>query len=180
MSYDLYFKPRQGSFTEEGFNLYFRDRPNYKCEGSQAWYGNEDTGIYFVFEFQTAREPEEGDDEVLEYFPVALNINYLRPSYFIVEAEPEVTAFVKHFDLLVSDPQMEGMGVGEYSSEKLLTGWNCGNEFGYTAILKMKTTETEFFTFQQKSFTAHGDGTFTALGYKRAKGSPNSFPASCL
>lgn len=136
MSYDLYFKPRNGSFSEEHFHAYFRDRPNYKCEGSQAWYGNEDTGVYFVFELQTEQSPEEDDDEPIEHFPVALNINYLRPSYFIFEAEPEVTAFVKHFDLLVSDPQMEGMGDGEYNAEKLLSGWNCGNEFGYTSILR--------------------------------------------
>lgn len=136
MSYDLYFKPRNGSFNDELFHSYFRGRPNYKCEGVQAWYGNEDTGVYFVFELQTEQPPEEDDDEPLEHFPVALNINYLRPSYFIFEAEPEVTAFVKHFDLLVSDPQMEGMGEGEYNAEKLLSGWNCGNEFGYSSILK--------------------------------------------
>ncbi|MFA9441674.1 hypothetical protein ACDA63_18755 [Uliginosibacterium sp. sgz301328] len=136
MSYDLYFKPRSGSFSEELFYAYFCERPNYKCEGSQAWYGNEDTGVYFVFELQAAQLPEEDDDEPLEHFPIALNINYLRPSYFIFEAEPEVTAFVKHFDLLVSDPQMEGMGDGEYNAEKLLSGWNCGNEFGYTSVLR--------------------------------------------
>lgn len=136
MSYDLYFRPRNGSFSEELFHAYFRERPNYKCEGSQAWYGNEDTGVYFLFELQTEQLPEEDGDEPLEHFPVALNINYLRPSYFIFEAEPEVTAFVKHFNLLVSDPQMEGMGDGEYNAEKLLSGWNRGNEFGYTSILR--------------------------------------------
>jgi hypothetical protein len=143
MSYDLFFKPRHGSFTADDFTRYFCDRPNYKCEGSQAWYGNEDTGVYFVFELQTELEPDlEHDDEVLEHFPVALNINYLRPSYFIFEAEPEVTAFVAHFDLLISDPQMEGMGEGEYNAEKLLSGWKCGNEFGYTAILKDESSRS--------------------------------------
>lgn len=135
MSYDLYFKPRNGSFTEEKFFAYFRGKPNYKCEGSQAWYGNEDTGVYFVFELQAELPSEDNDNEPLAHFPVALNINYLRPSYFIFEAETEVTAFVKHFDLLVSDPQMEGMGDGEYNAEKLLSGWNCGNKFGYSSIL---------------------------------------------
>ncbi|GAB4060880.1 hypothetical protein [Uliginosibacterium sediminicola] len=136
MSYDLYFKPRNGFFSEEHFHAYFGNRPNYKYEGAQAWYGNEDTGVYFVFELQTEQAPEENDDEPIEPFPVALNINYLRPSYFIFEVEPEVTAFVKNFDLLVSDPQVEGMGDGEYNAEKLLSGWNYGNEFGYTSILK--------------------------------------------
>jgi hypothetical protein len=135
MSYDLYFKPRNGSFTEEHFHAYFRDRPNYKCDGLQAWYENEDTGVYFVFELQAEQQPAEDDDARKENFPVALNINYFRPSYFIFEAEPEVTAFVKHFDLLVSDPQMEGMGDGAYKAEKLLSGWTYGNEFGYASIL---------------------------------------------
>ncbi len=145
MSYDLYFKPRNESFTEESFLLYFRDRPNYKCEGSQAWYSNEDTGVYFVFELHTEQQLENCDDEVSEYFPVALNVNFLRPSYFILEAEPEVTAFVRYFDLLVSDPQMEGMGDGEYNTEKLLSGWNCGNEFGCTAVLKSKNNRSGVF-----------------------------------
>lgn len=135
MSYDLYFKPRNGLFTDEGFRRYFQERPHYKCEGSQAWYGNEDTGVYFVFELQT-EQPVEDDDEPMEHFPVALNINYFRPSYFVCEAEPEVTAFVKHFDLVVSDPQTEGMGDGEYNAANLLSGWNRGNEFGYAVMLR--------------------------------------------
>lgn len=143
MSYDLYFKPRNGCFDEELFHAYFRARPNYKCEGSQAWYGNEDTGVYFVFELQTEQPLEEDDEEPFEHFPVVLNINYLRPSYFIFEAESEVTAFVKNFDLLVSDPQMEGMGVGEYNAEKLLSGWNCGNEIGCASILKDESNRNE-------------------------------------
>lgn len=145
MSYDLYFKPRNGSFSEEHFQSYFRDKPNYKCEGAQAWYDNEDTGVYFVFELQTEEPLEEDDDKPLEHFPVVLNINYLRPSYFIFEAEPEVTAFVKYFDLLVFDPQMEGMDEGEYNIEKLLSGWNRGNEFGYTSILKDKNNRSSIF-----------------------------------
>jgi hypothetical protein len=141
MSYDLFFKPRQGAITEEAFGLYFRDRPHYQYDGAQASYGNEDTGVYFVFELELENEPDEDEGE---HFPVALNINYLRPSYFILEAEPEVAAFVKNFDLLVSDPQSEGMGDGEYNAEKLLSGWNHGNEFAYSAILKDEHNRSEF------------------------------------
>ena len=137
MSYDLYFKPRQGDFSDERFSRYFRDRANYECDGSQAVYGNSDTGVYFVFELNT-------DDDVVdegggEHFPIAFHINYFRPSYFALEAEPEVRAFVQHFDLLVSDPQPEGMGEGVYVAEKFLSGWNCGNAFGYRAILNDET-----------------------------------------
>jgi hypothetical protein len=132
MSYDLYFRPRTGELTESAFNGYFRDRPHYKIEGAQAWYQNEDTGVYFVFERQDS-EPQPDDEG--EAFPATLNVNYFRPSYFGLEAQPEVTAFVRAFDMTVSDPQLDGMGDGEYVAERFLTGWNKGNEFGYEAIL---------------------------------------------
>jgi hypothetical protein len=131
VSYDLLFKPRAGSFESSRFNEYFSQRPHYKVAGGQAWYENEDTGVYFVFELQNEAEHEEG-----EYFPVALNVNYFRPSSFGLEAEPEVKAFVDAFDMTVSDPQTHGMGDGEYSSKLFLSGWNHGNEFGYAAILR--------------------------------------------
>lgn len=131
MSYDLFFKPRTGEITAEAFEAYFNGRPHYKMDGSQAWYENKDTRAYFVFEFQG----DDGEDDI-ESFPVALNINFFRPSFFGLEAEPEVAAFVRAFDMTVSDPQTDGMGDGEYNSELFLSGWNHGNEFGYQAILK--------------------------------------------
>jgi hypothetical protein len=130
VSYDLYFKPRSGVLDLHETAAYFSSRPNYEVNPTQAWYQNEETGVYFVFEMQS-REETEGT----EHCPVALNINYFRPSYFIEEAEPEITAFIRMFDMVVEDPQAHGMGTGEYSAELLKTGWNHGNEFGYAAIL---------------------------------------------
>ena len=60
MSYDLYFKPRKGGFSDESFSRYFLDRANYECDGSQSVYGNNDTGVYFVFELNAE---DEGVDE---------------------------------------------------------------------------------------------------------------------
>jgi hypothetical protein len=133
MSYDLYFSPRTGTLDAQQFEDYFRKRPNYKLQGSQAWYQNDDTGVYFSFEFNQSDDSEEEDQPG---FPVSLNINYFRPSYFILEAEPEVSEFVKVFDLTVFDPQTDGMGEGEYSKDLLISGWNHGNEYGYSAILQ--------------------------------------------
>lgn len=131
MSYDLYFKPRTGRISSDEFERYFSGRAHYKVDLPQAWYQNEDTGVYFVFHIT-----EEASDEETERFDVSLNINYFRPSYFIVEAEPEVSGFVRHFDLVVLDPQIGGMGDGEYQADLLVNGWSKGNEFGYSAILK--------------------------------------------
>jgi hypothetical protein len=131
MSYDLFFRPRTGRISGDEFERYFTGRPNYKVDFPQAWYQNEETGVYFVF--QITDDVSEGNDE---RFDVSLNINYFRPSYFILEAEPEVSEFVQRFDLVVSDPQVGGMGDGEYKPELLLNGWSKGNEFGYSAIIK--------------------------------------------
>ncbi|MFT3807264.1 hypothetical protein [Arenimonas sp.] len=130
MSYGLLFKPRSGPFDPVGFEEYFRRRPHYRLEATQAWYENQDTGVYFHFDLQQADDGDEG-----EHYPVAFNINYFRPRHFIREAEPEVRAFIQHFDLLVADFQTNGMGEGEYASEKLLAGWDHGNELAFSVVL---------------------------------------------
>lgn len=129
MSYDLFFKPRSGDLDRKKVIEYFSSRPNYTADSSQIWYQNEDTGVHFVFEFQ------EGGEESDEY-PIALNVNYFRPSFFGTEVELEISAFVRRFDLIVRDPQTNGMGEGEYVPELFHSGWNAGNEFGHAVILK--------------------------------------------
>ncbi len=126
MSYDLFLRPRKGSIGKKDFEAYFQDRRFYDAEAGHAAYSNEDTGVYFSFEWVEERE----DDEEGELYPIAFNINYFRPSYFIVEAEIEVSAFVRAFDLIVSDPQWQGMGKGEYDAKVLISGWNAGNQSG--------------------------------------------------
>lgn len=146
MSYDLYFKRRAGEFTAEDFAEYFGKRAHYDLQGSQAWYQNEDTGVYFVFELGI-----DSDDPELESFAVSLNVNYFRPSFFGLEAEPEVTAFARAFDMVVSDPQTNGMGEGEYRADFFLSGWNTGNEFGYRAILREPAARQEQATLPSET-----------------------------
>lgn len=129
MSYDLYFtSPR---ITLEEFRSYFAERPNYELNNNQVLYENEDTGVYFGFDHNA--EPPDDEDDVEH--SVVFNLNFYRPHYFALEAEPEVSSFVRHFDCSIHDPQNEGMGDGSYSTEGFLKGWNHGNEFGYSAIL---------------------------------------------
>lgn len=143
MSYDLFFRPRSSEIDEEAFEQYFLSRPHYKVDLPQAWYQNEDTGVYFVFELKLEHEADADEDDTS---PVSLNINYFRPSYFILEAEPEVTAFVHAFDMTVSDPQMHGMGEREYNPALLKSGWNHGNDFGYSAILREPQNRSTVFS----------------------------------
>jgi len=129
MSYDLYFTTPQ--ISREDFRAYFQKRPGYELHGNQAIYQSKDTGVYFSFEYA---EPKPDDREGIKHVAM-FNINYYRPHYFILEAEPEVSKLVKHFGFGVHDPQMHGMGDGPYTAQGLLSGWNHGNEVGYEAVL---------------------------------------------
>lgn len=129
MSYDLYLSPRSGTLDFEALRSWFASRQNYALQDDTVFYGNEDTGVHFRYHLHPDLRPED------EPFSLALEINYFRPSYFALEAEPEVTALVEEFDLLVMDPQIDGMGEGEYRREGFLSGWNTGNAFAYRAIL---------------------------------------------
>jgi hypothetical protein len=129
MSYDLYFT--EPEVTRDQFTGYFSDRHHYKVENDQAWYENEDTGVYFCFEY--SNEPEE--DPEAPRGNIGFNMNYFRPHYFALEAEPEVQNFISHFDFKILDQQTNGMKDGPYSRKGIITGWNHGNEAGYDAFL---------------------------------------------
>jgi hypothetical protein len=134
MSYDLFFRSRNkdSRFSGDDFVGHFTDRPHYQVSATQAMYTNEDSGVYFSFDYNT--DPVDDPEADASLLPVAFNLNFFRPHPFALEAEPEVAAFVRAFDLTVSDPQTDGMGDGEYSREGFLRGWNHGNAFGYRAI----------------------------------------------
>ena len=130
MSYDLFFT--EPEITLEKFSDYFSGRSHYSVGNAQAWYENEDTGVYFCFDYSNESEddPETPDGNV------ALNLNFFRPHFFALEAEPEVQSVVNHFDFKIHDPQTHGMGDGMYSRDGFINGWNHGNQFGYSAIIK--------------------------------------------
>jgi hypothetical protein len=133
MSYDLFFKPSTHA-SEADVLDYFRDRPHYKIDGKQVLYGNEDTGTYFGFEFDNGDTPG---------FPIALNINYYRPSFFILEAAPEVAAFVDEFQLVVADPQ-RAMKDGRFNVETMMASWNRGNAAATREIVRSEPNEEHF------------------------------------
>jgi hypothetical protein len=151
VSYDLFFRSRspESLFSRDEFVHYFTGRASYQVKDSQAWYSNEDSGVYFVFEWNARGDDrEEGEETDPSLIPVAFNMNYFRPHPFGLEAESEVAAFVQNFDLTVSDPQMSGMGDGEYSADGFLRGWNRGNAFAYQAFLS-QDSEQEYLTLPE-------------------------------
>lgn len=138
MSYDLYFNKEEEPTLEE-FSEYFEKRVHYKMQGTQALYENQDTGVYFYFDYNQSRE----DDHFGSF-----NINFFRPHIFGLEAEPEISSFISHFDAAIYDPQSNGTKDGSYSRKRFLKGYNEGNKFSYKAFLQQtggKLTENNYF-----------------------------------
>jgi len=145
MSYDLYMRPRVGTVGREQFIAHFKSRAHYERADNQSWYRNKDTGVYFVFEYSDTVTTNAPDlEDPASGHPLSFNINFCRPSFFGKEAEPELSAFIERFDLLVDDPQIDGMGVGEYDSTKFLYGWSKGNELGYQVLVQGEGANTIF------------------------------------
>jgi hypothetical protein len=140
VSYDLYFN--RPDISRGAFHTYFNGRPRFQMKGDQAWYENEKTSVYFYFEWLQDDAVQTGSEERVEEEVgpendafAFFNLNYYRPHFFGLEAEPEVRAFVEHFSCAIYDPQTAGMGDGAYSRSGFLAGWNQGNRFAYSAIL---------------------------------------------
>lgn len=134
MAYELYFT--SPNLKLEDFKSYFSTRKNIKVmdyqKATQAWYENEDTGVYFSFDYET--DGKKAGEEGVEY-AAAHRLNFCRPHVFGFEAEKEVNEFVKTFGLGIFDPQEKGMGSGPYSAKGFLTGWSYGNAHGSAARL---------------------------------------------
>ncbi len=146
MSYDLSLYPRPNAkpLTLEAMREFFEEHNHYNTGESHANYNNELTGVYFNFtlsEGYEAEEDEEYEPEEWEKQPhFFFNMNFFRPSFFGLEAAEELEALVKEFDLIVSDPQSDGMDEGEFSTEGFLRGWNKGNQFASSAFGAMGET----------------------------------------
>lgn len=138
MSFDFYFRPRAQAITDAEVIDYFNARPNYSIIKGQAFYKNEDTGVYFTFYL-------EDDEPALDEVPsgIMLNVNFLRPGYFMCEAEIEAQAFVRHFGWTVFDPQTNGMGEGEYQGGGLISSYNASNRTAYSVMLREAPSVSE-------------------------------------
>ncbi|MBK8207632.1 MAG: hypothetical protein IPK87_12725 [Planctomycetes bacterium] len=137
MSYDLYFQILATKPATEELAAHFSGRPNYSVQGTEAYYANEDTGVYFVFDWTPSdTEAFEDDPDSIQY-DVSFNMNYCRPSFFGMEAAPELGAFLDRFPSRVNDPQVDGMREGSsFSDEGFKQGWDAGNLFGVKALTR--------------------------------------------
>lgn len=99
------------------FHEYFARRPHYTVDRDHARYLNPATGVAFEFSFHPTAS---------EYIAI-FYVDYLRSHVFVLEARPEVAAFIEHFDLALYDPHDGGMTHGTFEAEGMLRGYNHGN-----------------------------------------------------
>jgi hypothetical protein len=138
MSYDLYLYPRKkaAELDRDAVFAYFTgDR--FEVDGDEIHYSNQDTGVYFHFNFHEGAADEDNPNRVHRSH-LSFNMNYFRPHTFGLEAVRVLTPLVRHFDFTVDDPQAGGMKKGAYSAEGFLHGWNAGNRFAAMAMRQFK------------------------------------------
>ncbi len=136
MSYTLDFRLKPAVLHDHVF-YYFAGREHFAANGDEFMYENPDTEVYFQVRLRSGRNFRLQKTVV----SVEFEINYFRPSYFGVEAEKELSAFVAKFQPQIDDPQMHGMGDGPYSGEKFLNAWNFGNVFSTHNAIKRSPGE---------------------------------------
>lgn len=136
MSYDLYFYRKKGSGpTEAQVREYLN--ANVKAitpEQNQWFYENEDTEVYFLLD----QNDPETDPESIERFEsfndfdnthFTLNLNYLRPDFFGLEAFAFVDKMIEDLDAFVLNPQASDDPVDPTKPEKgaLYNEWSTLN-----------------------------------------------------
>jgi len=89
MSYDLYFKPRNGLFRKNASALLSRET-KLQMRGFFKR-GTKMKTLAFTSSFNFRRRSRLIKTISLMKRPRSAKYNYLRPSYFISEAQPEVT-----------------------------------------------------------------------------------------
>jgi hypothetical protein len=163
MSYDLFFRAKNSDvrMSQDEFLAFFRKRKHYDAEMGPGFYGNKTTGVYFSFQYGAADSDVAEDNAERPLLPISFNINFFRPHIFALEAEPELAEFIRHFSLLVDDPQIDGMRIGEYSGEGFLRGWNKGNEFAYSGIAEPGRNTGKLYTLPGQTIEACWRWNFT-------------------
>jgi hypothetical protein len=124
----------------------FQTVPGFTFHGATAVYSNPFTGTEFTI------DAAEGDPELHQVdLQFELNVPYFRPSYMALEVAAILGDFVRHFDLKVDEPQMEGMSTSRYSNEGFLSGWNFRNQFAHRSFVRRPVEERPQYWVRPKA-----------------------------
>jgi hypothetical protein len=177
MSYDLHFyKKKETDITESRVAEYLNQTLTPENEDRNQWFfENEDTEVYYSFDLN---EPESDPEsiELYESFPdydnthFSFNLNFMRPSFFGLEAFRFVEKFINDLQLFVLNPQSDKEEPYKTTSEELFENWNKTNiwasidhfeKLQSSYISVEKSNEVWEFNNQRKNFqTKLGEGYF--------------------
>ncbi|KAF2335109.1 hypothetical protein [Flavobacterium daemonense] len=123
MSYDLYFfKSKENQITTNEIEDYLS--LNLVPEENNQWFfQNPDTEVYYSFE----KTENKDNFESFETLNISFNLNFLRPSFFGIEAFEFVEKLVLDLDLYVLNPQSENEEPYKPTSTELYENWNKTN-----------------------------------------------------
>lgn len=134
MSYDLFFYKQKGSeISTEKISKYLSDNIAQSDEVSSQWfYENKDTEVYFSFDYNEPDEDIEPDEEFepIENFDdtnFSFNLNFMRPSFFGLEAFQFVEEFCKDLNLFVLNPQSTSEQPYKPNTKEQFDNWNKTN-----------------------------------------------------
>ncbi|AOC93510.1 hypothetical protein BB050_00354 [Flavobacterium anhuiense] len=127
MSYDLYF------FTSKENPITFEEIENYLSfnlvpeENNQWFFHNPDSEVYFTF-LKTENDEENTESfQNLKDVGISFNLNFLRPSFFGIEAFKFVEKLINDLDLYVFNPQSENEKPYKPTQKELFDNWNSTN-----------------------------------------------------
>lgn len=134
MSYDLFFYKQKGTeISTDKISKYLSDNLVSANEGNTQWfYENEDTEVYFSFDYNELDENIEEDEEIepIENFDdtnFTFNLNFMRPSFFGLEAFKFVEQFCNDLNLFVLNPQSNSEQPYKPTIQEQFDTWNKTN-----------------------------------------------------
>lgn len=166
MSYDLYFyKKKETTINKTEIVDYLTSNLGLDAEHDNQWiFENKDTLVYFSFEYF---EKEDGEDldlnEGFEKFDdtnFSFNINFMRPSFFGLEAFEFIDKFLSELNLFVVNPQKDLEEPYKPSKEELFENWNNTNlaasvdhfkDLECVYIPEAKSTQVWKYNFNRKA-----------------------------
>ena len=134
MSFDLYFyKKKSASLIETDIATYLTQNLIAVNESANQWFfENDETDVYYSFEINET----DDDPETIELFEnfkdfdntrFSFNLNFMRPSFFGLEAFLFVDKFIKDLGLYVLNPQEDFKNPYIPTHEDLFENWNTTN-----------------------------------------------------
>lgn len=134
MSYDLFFYKQKGTeISTDKISKYLSDNLVSANEGNTQWFfENEDTEVYFSFDYNEPYPDIEvdGEAEPIENFDdtnFTFNLNFIRPSFFGLEAFKFVEQFCYDLNLFVLNPQSNSEQPYKPNRQEQFETWNKTN-----------------------------------------------------